>query len=283
MVPVALPEQDYLRSRARPLPERPGSLRLSLCLCLLLVVYGGGAGSHGQISEGVDDEMGKLYHRAPPPAGTTCSVESSTAGRGGIGPRRGGGRSGLRGCPGGGSGTVHEVLHGFGVPPAGLTCRAIPTPVAVTVANSNTRAPTAVHSRSVRPEIAVGNLPPADVVVTTPTPLPGWTASIVAGSNPAEVLLTSASGAPVAPGSSVTVTLTITAPLPRFVAPRHRGPSSRTTTGAGNDFQDVTPGSDPTITVLPPAQVLHGFGVPAVGVRKRSYRGGRRLLANSGH
>jgi hypothetical protein len=136
--------------------------------------------------------------------------------------------------------TVSAVVQN---PPLPVTID-VATTVQVTLQNS-----TASSQNFGSAELTVENVPAADVAVNTPAPLPGWSATVVTGSNPAVVLLTNPSGTAIAPGSSLPVTVTFTPQTTGTLTIKTAVKQSNNFLGTGNNF--INKSADPTFTVSP--------------------------------
>jgi hypothetical protein len=121
-----------------------------------------------------------------------------------------------------------------------------PTAVTVTLANRATS-----NQPFGSAELTIGSLPAGAVSIGTNTL--GWAASL-AGSNPAIVLLESGAHPAVAPGKTLSLTLTLTPPTTASILIATVVKQSNDFSGSGNNFN--LQGQDPTITVTPAAVTL---------------------------
>lgn len=120
----------------------------------------------------------------------------------------------------------------------------VATTVQVTLQNS-----TASSQSFGSAELTVENVPAGEVTVSPDAPLPGWSATVIAGSDPAVVLLADPSGTAVAPGSSLPVTVTFTPQATGTLTIKTAVKQSNNFLGKGNDF--INQSADPTFTVSP--------------------------------
>ena len=143
-------------------------------------------------------------------------------------------------------------------PATGTVTGLIPSSVTVVLKNSGPGGSQPSTQSFGSAELIFGSMPASDVVQPITSPLSnGWTAALLP-TNPATVKLSSPGVAPVAPGSSVSVTLMITAPISpsTFTIGTVVKQSNDFSGNPGNNFLHVTGNTDPIITVVPPPVTL---------------------------
>ena len=120
-------------------------------------------------------------------------------------------------------------FYDLAVAPQGQAYAGVPSPVLVTVKNdlSSTQGFGSA-------ELTIGDLPQGAISIG-PVSLDHWSASFASATSPV-VKLTSQKGYAVAPGSSVSVLLTITAPAPGSITVASEVKQSNDFSGSGNDF-----------------------------------------------
>lgn len=153
-------------------------------------------------------------------------------------------------------------FYDLAVAPQGQAYAGVPSPVVVTLTND----PSSTQGFG-SAELTIGNLPQGAISIGSVS-LPAWSASFASAASPV-VKLTSQKGYPVAPGSSVSVLLTITAPAQGTITVASEVKQSNDFSGSGNDFVLLSQAGNPfTVAALslqftqePPA-VLQQSGPP---------------------